>query len=472
MRPVVTAAQVREAEEAFFAAHPGVDLMSRAASAVAAEAADLLGSPEGRRVLVLVGPGNNGGDGLYAGASLAAGGARVSLWFSSSRHHESGGEAATAAGCRAVGDSEVLDAAAESDLVIDAVLGIGGRPGLRPAVAGIAEALDALGVPVVAVDLPSGLDADSHEVPASCVRATRTVTFIGLKTCHVARPAADRCGQVRLVDIGVECPATRVHAAEPADLARLWPVPTSASDKYSRGVVGLDVGSEQYPGAAVLATTGAVYAGAGMVRFGGPQRAASLIRSRLPSVVHAPGRVQAWVCGSGWGPDPDGRRRLGARAAVGVPLVVDADAIALVAAGEAVPAGSLLTPHAGELARAVGVDRADVVADPVGHARGLAARTGCTVLLKGATQYAVTPEGDVSIAVPGPAWTAQAGSGDVLAGVCGTLLAAGLTASDAAVLGASVQARCAADNPGPWPPDDLARRLPATIAALVAPTEH
>ncbi len=468
MHTVSTAQQVRDAEQAFFAANPGVDLMQRAADAVAREAREMLGGrATGKRVLVLVGPGNNGGDGLFAGAALARDEADVRLWFSSVRHHQMGLVAAQAAGCTVVASDEVLNAAAEADIVIDAVLGIGGRPGLRPQLAAIAEAVESLRVPVLAVDLPSGLDADSQVLPDSSFRADRTVTFIALKPCHVCQPAAERCGDVRLVDIGVSAPVTDLRASEEADLARSWPVPGPTSDKYSRGVVGLEVGSEQYTGAALLATTGAVRAGAGMVRYVGPSQAGDLVRLRLPSVVHGPGRVEAWVCGSGWGNDPANAARLRSRAADGVPVVADADAIALVAGGEGLPVGSLLTPHAGELARALGVERAEVVDDPVGASRTLAARTGVTVLLKGASQYVATPAGDVTVAVLGPAWTGQAGSGDVLAGICGTLLAAGLPARDAALLAAGVQARTAARHLGPWTPDQIADWIPETVAALV-----
>ena len=250
-----------------------------------------------------------------------------------------------------------------------------------------------------------------------------------------------------------------------ADVARWWPFPDASSDKYSRGVVGLDAGSPGYTGAAVLATLGAVHAGAGMVRFSGPDEPAAIVRHLLPSVVVGAGQVQAWVCGSGWGRAAGNAERLAARLADGVPVVVDADALTCLPA--AVPEGSLLTPHAGELARLLGVERAAVEGDPLTHARAAAARFGASVLLKGATQYAVGTDGRTLLAVAGPAWTAQAGSGDVLAGICGTLLAAGVPALLAGALGASIQAMTAAANPGPWPPDAIARLLPGVIGALV-----
>lgn len=253
-----------------------------------------------------------------------------------------------------------------------------------------------------------------------------------------------------------------MSAITPADVARWWPYPDETSDKYSRGVVGLDVGSKRYPGAALLACAGALHAGAGMVRYLG-EVPRDLVLARFPSVVTADGRVQAMVLGSGWG-DLDGAARLAAAIERDVPLVLDADALRLLPAE--LPDGSLLTPHAGELARLLGIDRAVVVAAPIRWADEAARRFGATILLKGGSQCVVTPEGELAIPVPGPAWTAQAGSGDVLAGACGALLAAGCAAPRAALLAASVQAMTAARFPGPRPPDRLAELFADVVGGL------
>lgn len=247
-----------------------------------------------------------------------------------------------------------------------------------------------------------------------------------------------------------------------ADVERWWPVPGAGSDKYGRGVVGLDTGSRQYPGAALLGISGALHSGAGMVRYlgGAPEQ---LVLVRFPSVVMGDGRVQAAVLGSGWG-DGAGEARLHRALERDVPLVVDADALGLLPVR--LPRNSLLTPHAGELARMLGVERARVEADPAGHGRRAAERFGATVLLKGSTQYVCTPEGSVTTAVAGPAWTGQAGSGDVLAGACGTLLAAGLEAGRAALLAASLQAMAATTFPGPRPPDRLAECFAEVLGQL------
>lgn len=464
MIPIHTAQSVRAAEEAFFAEHPDVDLMQAAAGAVAEAASAMLASdPQATgAVLVVVGPGNNGGDGLHAAARLAARGRRVALCLTAQTAHEEGLRAAREAGCTEVDALAATELLAEASLVIDAVLGIGGRPGLDPVVATLAEQAEALAVPVLSVDIPSGLDADRGTAVTESFRATRTVTFIAHKPCHVLQPAASRCGAVEVVDLGVRVEARPAALqATPADIARLWPVPGPTSHKYSRGVVGIDTGSTRYPGAALLGTIGALHAGTGMIRFVGPEVAASLIRTQLPSVTNGEGAVQAWLLGSGWGQTEANKDRLAAHLGIKIPAVIDADA--LLTLPETVPPNTLLTPHAGEMSRMLGVERAQVEADPLTYAREAAARWNAVVLLKGATQYVVKPDGSVRLAVPGPHWSAQAGSGDVLAGICASLLAAGLSASDAALLGASVQAMAAKRRRGPWPPDVIAREVAAVV---------
>ncbi|MFT3861880.1 bifunctional ADP-dependent NAD(P)H-hydrate dehydratase/NAD(P)H-hydrate epimerase [Micropruina sp.] len=498
MRPVYLAETIRAAEAPLLEALPGV-LMQRAATALASvllrELRAVRGAVYGARVLLVVGSGNNGGDALYAGARLSGRGVRVAAWRTSQRVHESAWAAFRAAGGRELDAVGAVAGLSAVDLVVDGVLGIGGRAGLREPVALFARACVDAGVPVVAVDLPSGLAADSPalvervETRASLVErvetrvstsstggggvshfaAARTVTFGGLKFCQVLQPAASGCGVVEVVDIGLDLPEPDLRCWEPSDVAAAWPWPGVTSDKYSRGVVGLDTGSDAYPGAAVLSTLGAVQAGAGMVRFAGAAGAAGLVGRAAPNVVFGAGRVQARVLGSGWGDRADGAAVVERALAEGIPLVLDADALRFLPAtalGEQV----LLTPHAGELAKLLGIDRAAVASDPICAVRRAAKWFGATVLLKGATQYVCGPDGGVSIAVPGPHWTAQAGSGDVLAGICGTLLAAGLPPAKAALAGASIQALTAAAAPGPYPPQQLVvERLPGVIAGLRPP---
>jgi ADP-dependent NAD(P)H-hydrate dehydratase / NAD(P)H-hydrate epimerase len=456
--------QIRAAEaRAFQTVTPEV-LMQRASAGLATAIVRRLERPYGSRVLLVVGSGNNGGDALFAGVRLAKRGVQVSCWRTAETVHSAGWAALLACGGRDADADEALALLGVVDAVVDAVAGIGSRPGLSEPVAAFAAACVRADVPVVAVDLPSGLAVEPPFSDEPHFSAALTVTFGGYKLCHLLEPARSACGEIELVEIGLKLDSPQVHQWEPADVATIWPTPDATSDKYSRGVVGFDTGSADFPGAAVLGVAGAIYAGAGMVRHLGSAPVASRVLDAFPNVVAAPGRVQALVIGSGWGD----RKDVGVVAwamGTGVPMVIDADGLRhLPAQGRE---SVLLTPHAGELAFLLGTDRATVVADPLNAVRRAAGRTGCTVLLKGATQYVAGPETDtVEIAVPGPAWTAQAGSGDVLAGIVGALLASGLDAKTAGVAAASMQAMVTAANPGPLAPQDAARALTEVIGGF------
>ncbi|HSU37269.1 MAG TPA: NAD(P)H-hydrate epimerase [Propionibacteriaceae bacterium] len=465
--------KIRRLEAAVMAVEGGEVLMQRAAAALARVAVRLLiaeqGAVYGAQVLILVGPGNNGGDALYAGARLARRGARVTAMSCLGTPHPAGLSALLAAGGRMIAlDDHSVGLVDDQQLVIDGILGIGGRPGLTGPVADLAEDLERAGVSLVAVDLPSGVATDTGAVPGTAIRASHTVTFGEAKPCHLLEPALSRCGEITVVDIGlISDPdiGADLVGMDVDQLAREWPYPDERSDKYARGVVGVDTGSDQYPGAAVMSTLGAVYGGAGMVRFQGADRPAKIIESQLPNVVFGPGRVQAYLFGSGWGDRPDGAEVLARAADEGSPGVIDADGLKYLP--ERVPAGWLLTPHAGELAKLLGEERDWVTADPIRAVRAGVEHTGGTVLLKGASQLIAGPDDEViRVALPGPAWTAQAGSGDVLGGVCAALLAAGMSPVAAGQLGASVQALAAAAHPGVIPPQELAPAIGRTIGEL------
>jgi hydroxyethylthiazole kinase-like uncharacterized protein yjeF len=472
VRYAYTVAQIRALEATAMAEVGDAALMQRAAHGLSVRSADLLartrGTVYGARVVIVVGPGNNGGDALYAGQRLARRGCAVTAVRALGQPHAAGLASLLAAGGRLVdgdafGDEDLVGV----DLVVDGVLGIGGRPGLPDRLAALLAAAEARTIPIVAVDLPSGVVADTGQAPSGSVRASRTVTFGTCKPCHLIEPAASRSGVVDLVDIGLDTTGTApaLVAWESADVATHWPVPGPTSDKYARGVVGVDTGSPAYPGAGVLSTLGAVYGGAGMVRYLGAPASAEIIGRVLPNVVFAEGRVQSWLVGSGWGDRADGDQVIARLIDSGVPVVIDADGLRHLP--DRLPGTTLLTPHAGELARLLDCDRADVTADPVAAVRAGADRTGATVLLKGATQLVATPGAEtVEVAVPGPAWTGQAGSGDVLGGLCAAVLAAGVGARTAAVLAASVQAMTAARFPGPLPPQELARHCAVVIGEL------
>ncbi|MBC7272130.1 MAG: NAD(P)H-hydrate dehydratase [Streptomyces sp.] len=469
MRTAYSVETVRAAERELMARLPEGALMQRAAAGLAAACADLLGRVYGKRVVVLAGSGDNGGDALYAGARLARRGAGViAVPLNAERVHGGGLAALRKAGGRvaSVGDAHSL--VERADLVLDGIVGIGGRGGLRGDAVALAEAADRARAAVVAVDLPSGVDVDSGEVRGAAVRADLTVTFGTYKPGLLVDPAREYAGVVRLVDIGLELPAVgELEALQHADVAALLPVPGVESDKYRRGVVGVAAGSARYPGAAVLAVAGALRGGAGAVRYVGP--AGDAVIARFPETLvsdqgpkHA-GRVQAWVVGPGAGDDAGAVTEV---LAGEVPVLLDADGLRLadpeVVRGRTAP--TLMTPHAGEAAALLGVAREEVEAGRLAAVRELAARYRATVLLKGSTTLVADAGGGaVRVNATGTSWLATAGSGDVLSGLVGSLLAAGLPALDAGSAGAylhGLAGRYAADG-APLGAHDVAAAIPA-----------
>ncbi|WP_329067463.1 bifunctional ADP-dependent NAD(P)H-hydrate dehydratase/NAD(P)H-hydrate epimerase [Streptomyces sp. NBC_01429] len=506
MRTAHSVEAVRNAERELMARLPEGTLMRRAAASLATACAgllkDLLGRVYGARVVLLVGSGDNGGDALYAGARLARRGAGVCVVpLAPGRTHPGGLAALLGAGGRIAEDPfEVL---ATADLVLDGITGIGGHGGLRPDAVPVVRAARGGSAMVVAVDLPSGVEADSGEVTGEAVRADATVTFGTYKPGLLIDPARERAGALRLVDIGLgpylpSVPA--LEALQHADVARLLPRPVGESDKYRRGVIGVVAGSARYPGAAVLAVSGALRGGAGAVRYVGPGGEAVLARFPETLVHEGPpskaGRVQAWVVGPGLGDGSWAAAAVADVLASDVPVLVDADGLRLLDAravrDRAAP--TLLTPHAGEAAALLGVPREEVEAGRLAAVRELAARYGATVLLKGSTTLVADPgRGDRGGADPGGAdvpgsgtgsgtgsaplvdsahpvrvnptgtpWLATAGSGDVLSGLAGSLLATGLPARDAASVAAYLHGLSArlASRGAPVAADDVAAWLP------------
>ncbi|MGW2423705.1 NAD(P)H-hydrate dehydratase [Streptomyces sp. NPDC001709] len=468
MRTAYSVETVRAAERALMARLPEGALMQRAAAGLAAACAELLGRVYGSRVVLLVGSGDNGGDALYAGARLARRGAGVTAVLLTPERAHSGGLAALRRAGGSVAASDAVDELVErADLVVDGIVGIGGKGGLRPeaeALAGVARRSRAA---VVAVDLPSGVEADTGEVRGAAVRADLTVTFGTYKPGLLIDPAREYAGVVRLVDIGLELPADgELEALQHADVARLLPVPAAESDKYRRGVVGIAAGSARYPGAAVLAVSGALRGGAGAVRYVGP--AGDAVIARFPETLvsdrgpHKAGRVQAWVAGPGAGDDAATVAEvLGAD----VPVLLDADGLRL-AERDAVrgrTAPTLMTPHAGEAAALLGVRREEVEGARLAAARELAAVYRATVLLKGSTTLVADAGGGaVRVNATGTSWLATAGSGDVLSGLAGSLLASGLSAVDAGSAAAylhGLAGRFAAAG-APAGAHDVAARIP------------
>lgn len=501
---------------------PDGALMQRAAAGLASVCASLLssgpggpGGVYGARVVVLAGTGDNGGDALYAGALLAGRGAAVTAIQAGQRIHAGGAAAVSGRGGRVVqvtpprgpddtrpdagarydAGHEARRAIGRADLIIDGMLGIGGKGGLREPYATLAQLAANSGATTVAVDLPSGIDADSGAVDGPAVRADVTVTFGAVKPGLLIDPGARHAGVVELVDIGLGPHLeNRPDASAPqrADIRALLPRPGSESDKYRRGVLGLLAGSDRFTGAALLATGGAVRGGAGMVRLVTAPAAAAAVRRQWPEVVITElggegrfpedvGRVQAWVAGPGMGTTDAAAARLAAVLATSLPVLVDADGLSLLAQRRTLlprAAPTLLTPHAGELGRLLGKDPAEVEARRLEHSRLAATEFGVCVLLKGSTTVVAQPDGldPVLVNTTGTPWLATAGTGDVLSGLAGALLAQGLLPPQAAIAAAylhGLAARFAAAPPGEDPAgeapigaSDVVRALPAAFRAL------
>jgi hydroxyethylthiazole kinase-like uncharacterized protein yjeF len=474
VREVFTAEQVRTAERVVLDRVPPGALMRRAAFGLAVVARRMLAGTSGRRVTLLVGAGDNGGDALWAGAELRRRGVGVTaVLLSPERAHAEGLAALRRSGGRVVGTGP--DAAAHvarADLVLDGIVGLSGRGPLRAAAAELVAAAARAGVPVLAVDSPSGVDPGTGAVDGPAVTAAATVTFGALKPVHVL--AAHRCGPVHLVDIGLgpELPEPFAHVLDGVDVAARWPVPGPTDDKYTQGVTGVAAGSATYPGAAVLATGAAVLATSGMVRFAGT--AADPVRARWPEVVvaddiSAAGRTQAWAVGPGIGTDEGGRALLAAVLDRDVPVCVDADGVTLLGLHgdlRVAVAGrpAVITPHDREFARVAG----EVGTDRVAAARRAAAALRVTVLLKGNATVVAEPGGRVLVHPSTTSWAATAGSGDVLTGIIGALLAAGLEPRWAAGCAAYVHARAAAlaADGAPAPASVIQAAIPAVIRSV------
>ena len=424
MIPVVTPEEMKAADRD--APEPVEVLIERAGAAVARTAVEMLCGTYGRRVVVVAGKGNNGADGRAAAVRLRRRGARVEV-------------------VDALDGPERLPPA---DLVVDAAYGTGFRGDYRAPEPG--------GAPVLAVDIPSGVDGLTGRAGDDAVRADRTVTFAALKPGLLLPVGRERSGRVTVADIGLPLPDVRMHLVEQADVLAWVPEREPETHKW-RSAVYVVAGSPGMTGAAHLAARATLRAAAGTVRLGIPgvepdPRFLEVVGRSIPAEDWAPDvladaeRAKAIVVGPGLGRDETTRsavRRLVAEAPV--PVVVDADGLhALGDADEAreVLAGrtaaTVLTPHEGEFSRLSGSATPD---DRIGATCELARRTGATVLLKGSTTVVAGPGGDVLLSAAGDARLASAGTGDVLAGVLGAFLAQGIDALQAAGAAAYVHGR-------------------------------
>lgn len=470
---------------------PDDTLMKRAAGYVTQAAQTLL--PPAGRVLVLAGSGGNGGDALYAAASLAQQDYQVEAIKTGAHIHDRAAAAFEQAGGKfitAPGDNY--------DLILDSIIGLGGSHGLSEEVAGIFAKLHT--VPVLAIDIPSGINPDTGVAMGAHVTAAVTVTFGVLRYAHAV---AAECGEILVGDIGIAetlqaSSAPRVVVYRAVGTGRTWPaglesiprIPPVASlepkpndHKYSGGVVGLLAGSELYPGAGVLCVKGAVRATPAMVRYVGAAR--EFVLDAIPEVIASSlataGKVQAWVAGPGGATTTELRELLGRD----VPLLIDADGIKLLAKNPTLlqllrrrTAATVITPHEAEfalLAQAVGV--AD--ADRLSGTQALAAEIGAIVVRKGRYTLIATPDSEPIISInSGHSWSATPGSGDVLAGVMGAWLARYAALDKPLHEAAAIAVHLCADaawlaaqtpyGPAPTSASPIAEHVSAATARIVA----
>ena len=474
---------------------PGAELMERAGEGLARAAAAR--APAGR-VAIVCGKGNNGGDGLVAARLLRSAGRDVDVVAAGDLDALTGDAAEQRRrlpGPAPVAlDGEALQVAA---LVVDAVLGTGSSGAPRGAAAAAIAAMGSAEVPILAADVPSGVDASTGEVAGAAVRAVATVTFHRAKPGLWIHPGKEHAGEVEVVDIGIPDGApggARAGLIAPGVL-RAVPHRDAASTKFSSGNVVVMGGSRGLTGAPTMAALGAMRAGAGYVTVAAPasleaifgvalleammvalpEEDGALAEVALEPALAASARADAVVLGPGFS------KRRGAQALaralarrVEVPLVIDADGLnALAGDVEAVLAGraapTVLTPHAGELGRLLEVDSAEIGRARLRHARAAAERTGAWVVLKGDDTLVSAPDGEVAISRGGAPGLATAGTGDVLAGVIGALLAKGLDVGAAAAAAVHAHVRAGQLAGTPHGPDgviasDVIARLPQALA--------
>lgn len=452
MLPIVTPEEMRAID--FAAAVSAQVLIDRAGSAVARCALRMMGGSYGRTVAVIVGPGNNGADGRVAAQRLEARGVRVFV-------HDAASAPSTISGV---------------DLVIDAAYGTGMRSAWNPP--------DVGEIPVLAVDIPSGVDALTGAVVGQVLAATRTITFAALKPGHLLPPGSDFVGELELADIGLPVTTARSHLVQRADVAEWWPRRATDAHKW-QSAVRIIAGSSQMTGAAALASHAAIRSGAGMVSLSAPgvlvtSAPTEVVQRALPrfgwadEALASLDRFRAALIGPGMGREDgtcaDARRFI---VEAPVPLVIDGDG--LFALGwNAEGAASLLrkrnlptvlTPHDGEFVLLTGVHPGQ---DRLLAARRLAADSGAIVLLKGPATIVAAPDGEVLVVTTGDSRLATAGTGDVLAGIVVALLAAGVDPLWAAAAAAWVhgQAGARAAMSG-MIASDIADHIPAVLDAVL-----
>ena len=501
MRPLLTPAEAGELDRlAQAAGTPPSVLMERAGAGVARACLDLLGGGYGRRAVVMCGKGNNGGDGVVAARHLARAGVRVVVFLLGTDPHEPAAgnltrlRRETDARVRAFDAAVLRRELTRADLAVDAIFGTGFRGAPEEDWADAIEILNAGECGVVAVDMASGVDGATGEVGGVAVRADLTVTFGAAKLGSVLLPGAEYAGDVRVVDIGLNEDAMPVAAGltDPDDVAAVLPERPIDGHKKASGTLLVVAGSRGMPGAARLAARAAERAGAGYVIVATPASAMPTIQVDLAEAVFLPlpetasGSIAAEAIGAvtdaasgahalaiGPGLSRDEETTTFVRALVreaSVPVVLDADALNAFAGDHVAlvdrKAEAVLTPHLGELARLLGRSAGDRLSE----ARALALEVDAVTLLKGTRSVVASPDGGVRINPTGSPALATAGTGDVLTGVIGALLARGIDPFAAAWAGAYLHGLAgilAAGEVGEGiVAGDVAARLPAAIARV------
>jgi ADP-dependent NAD(P)H-hydrate dehydratase / NAD(P)H-hydrate epimerase len=496
MIELLTTAEMAQADRLTIAAGTtGIALMENAGKAVAR--AVMSRHPPGTSVAVVAGPGNNGGDGFVAGRVLAELGYRVRLLLLGERDRLKGDAAAAAAGWTAPVETAAPAALSGHEVIIDALFGAG----LDRPVEGVARALiEAMNShsDVVAVDLPSGINGTTGAVMGSAVRARESITFFRRKTGHVLLPGRLHCGKIRIADIGIS--ADVLHQIKPKaslNQIEIWtasfPVPDADGHKYVRGHAVVISGGLFSTGAARLAARGALRSGAGLVTIASPREALAVNAAANLAVMVRPvdgagelaefladHRRNAVVLGPGGGVGPGMREMvLAALATPACAVVLDADALtsfgddpqALMAAIKARAAVTLMTPHQGEFARLF-KPLANGFRSKLEQAQAAAEQSGAMVLLKGADTVVAAPDGRAVIADNAPPWLATAGSGDVLAGFAGGLLAQGMPGFEAAAAAVWLHGEAGSEAGPGLIAEDLPEMLPRVYRRLFARLEH
>jgi len=493
MIELLTNAEMTEADRLTIASGvPGIELMENAGRAVA----DAAGALPGRRVVVVAGPGNNGGDGFVAARHLAERGYVVRVSFVADVKRLKGDAALVAQRWSGPIEQAFPASLTNCDIVIDAMFGAGLYREVEGLPRAMIEAMNATAAPVIAVDLPSGVNGTTGAVMGTAVNAAHTVTFFRRKTGHLLLPGRLHCGVIQVTDIGI--PASVLDAIKPSAFVnrpalwgRLFPRPRADGHKYSRGHAVVVSGGVSTTGAARLAARGALRAGAGLVTIASPRQALSVNAAASLAVMVRPvdgaaeltafladKRRNAVVVGPGGGVGPAMREQVAAALASAAAAVLDADALTSFAEE---PAGlaamiaersgraTVLTPHEGEFARLFNAIHQNHSVHAKLQKTRLAARTiGATLLLKGADTVVAGPDGRASIADNAPPTLATAGSGDVLAGMIAGLLAQGMPAFEAASAAVWLHGE-AADEFGPGLiAEDLPEALPAVYRRLLA----